>query len=91
MSDKKHTPVPWIIGINGYHDIGVMNSASGGSEDKVNADFIIKAVNNHDKLVDMLKQALIALNQVENTDICGKYNTSYEVCSAIEETLREVS
>ena len=54
----KHTPTPWII--NPQHTGGIFASFGEriGECGQANAEFIVKAVNSHDALVEALKEAV---------------------------------
>ena len=62
MSDTQHTLVPWSIGkrrwiTSGDLDIARIHSVSkiGENEAVANAEFIVRACNSHDALVDTLQ------------------------------------
>lgn len=72
MSDTKHTPTPWTrdrfltaiwAGADPDHWIASTNVESGGSieERAANAEFIVKAVNAYQPMLDALKAADAAL------------------------------
>ena len=72
----KHTPLQWEQnGNNGIHTPkGNCIALTGGDNQKANAEMIVKAVNNHDKLVDMLKLVLKekyreSNGSIQNTEI----------------------
>ena len=67
MADTQHTPVPWSIGkrrwiTSGDVDIARIHSVSkiGEGEAVANAEFIVRACNSHDALLEVL-ETLMAL------------------------------
>jgi hypothetical protein len=65
MSEKKFTPILWVFdGYNILADEGktivttVDGSCRHSDTDEANAALIVKAVNNHEKLVDMLQEIM---------------------------------
>ena len=77
---SKHTPVPWVkrvheLGIKGTDIYGVddtfitsvgdYSSKNSFSEQRANAEFIVLACNNHEKLLEACKKALESLNTYE--------------------------
>jgi len=70
----KHTPTPWLldqrgerlIGSNGEHigayGLYIYNPLSKTDETVANAEFIVKACNSHDTLINTLHAALLELN-----------------------------
>lgn len=67
----KHTPTPWIITDNDnivskIENIILFEGTNGSAEQrKCNAEFIVRAVNNHDDLLKIAKSYLITLESLE--------------------------
>lgn len=72
----KHTPTPWrvfksksgtkLVGIGGQDGVGILDAGFGvwswnDPEGIANAEMVVKAVNNHDKLVKALSESRAAL------------------------------
>ena len=75
MSDTQHTPVPWSIGkrrwiTSGDLDIARIHSVSkiGEGEAVANAEFMIRACNSHDALLEALER-LVEWESVIGGDI----------------------
>ncbi len=71
MTNNKHTPTPWKVFLaknNGESLLGIGEDTGAGivayngtmwrdeAEAKANAAFIVKAVNHHDELVEMVRE-----------------------------------
>lgn len=92
--ESEHTPTPWI-----YSKDGEMIYTSGNapfgyklikpsgkrpeSEIKANAAFIVKAVNNHESLVEACQIALQRLKDL------GRYKSDAVTCGMLEEALKQ--
>lgn len=68
MKDKEHTPTPWRLGgISGRMVESKGNTGFIADVDlKANAELIIKAVNNHNRLVEELTHVVKALETVSS-------------------------
>ena len=55
MSDKQHAPTPWLIDGQEFIDSRGVRI----KDTQENADFVIRAVNNHQALLDACKQAFL--------------------------------
>ena len=90
MSEQKHSPLPWkhngwtettiesrdgrgICSTGGYTDS--KDSEGSWNENVANGKFIIKAVNNHDKLVKLLEQSRRALYAEGNIVLSGEIDS----------------
>lgn len=75
---EKHTPIPWNnsgLGIiTAYHPgkvqiIGDVTTASTTEEEQeANANFIVRACNNHESLLDACRTALVAATETHDGD-----------------------
>lgn len=57
----RHTPTPWKIGFNEYdvcNNKAIICECMGLKEGKENAKFIIKAVNNHERLLEVCNELM---------------------------------
>lgn len=69
--EAKHVPTPWECREeNGYYGIDtgnpkeqIANTSFDGSLDKANAEFIVRAVNSHDALLEELKEQKTYMEQ----------------------------
>lgn len=69
----KHTSTPWKIGFNEYdvcNNKVIICECMGLKEGKANAKFIVKAVNNHERLLEALKNVLPLFDAIEEKDGC---------------------
>ncbi|HXP63987.1 MAG TPA: hypothetical protein VN815_00815 [Steroidobacteraceae bacterium] len=73
---SEHTPTPWFVMGNsiqtkGGNYIADLSSPRGSQERDANAAFIVKAVNNHDALVEALTECLDVLQSKEMMGVWG--------------------
>lgn len=84
MSEVKHTPTPWdfeeseysVIITRGGFSIGVMFNSKVSGEwlpALPNAAHIVKCVNMHDELVDVLSGLMKVYNEPDETICCNGY------------------
>ncbi|MFK4647174.1 hypothetical protein ABIF96_005748 [Bradyrhizobium ottawaense] len=94
----EHTPTPWVaepeyengnptyIHKDGH---GIADCSMGyGMEDDANAAFIVKAVNNHEALVDRLKEARLQIEYMHSK--FDETGTGNAVLARINATLSDV-
>jgi len=79
-----HTPVPWSIGkrrwiTSGDVDIARIHDVSriGEAEAVANAEFIVRACNSHDALLEALERAYQALSDIINASGTCECNISH--------------
>jgi hypothetical protein len=95
-SSTAHTPIPWrelapgvIAGATdpGWGAIANVPHANTEPESAANADLIVRAVNNHAKLLAMLKRVLTTTLEIDKRLGHGHFNpgTLQKMADAIEE------
>lgn len=101
MSIEKHSELPWYTSsmmgchyiANDKNDIesGVKNSIVAnlyGSQGQANAEFIVRCVNNHDKLVEALKtlieESLSVIGQVSAVELNDATERAIEAMNQAE-------
>ena len=83
VKKMEHTPTPWnlygdyIIKDNKNRNLITLSNKLGYDENKVNGEFIVRAVNNHEKLLEIAKASLEYLSHY------GPVETYKEVEQAI--------
>jgi len=92
--ETKHTPTPWRKFYEGSHEYLICADADGkeitAGANEADADYILQAVNNHDRLTEALRLALAELLHLgaEEKDINGDSRES-PACQAIRHALRD--
>ena len=94
-AQEKHTSTPWRIGDAGTGIFGPKRDAPSPEIvatriKRANVEFIVKACNNHEKLLNAIKNALDVLNRVE---VAEWENGGAEVlpqAEALREVLRDI-
>lgn len=89
--EASHSDLPWIVEetngkiyiINGYGTLAWIGPCGRpDEEDKKNAKFIVKAVNNHEALVDVIGRLIQAGTSLHAPSIMGATN---EACALLAE------
>lgn len=97
-NETKHTPTPWasddyvIYSLNGEHIAHTDNTMRSPDEDDANAAHIVKCVNMHDELVEVLNLACQDLaDWIEATEDDDNYQLgdTRMIIGRIKETLKK--
>lgn len=95
MTDTKHAATPWEASAGFSPDIMTVITSADGDVDyltlgnhKANAAFIVKAVNSHDNLVEILEAVANYLAEFSDVDDGGEGNVENKLLVNIEETLK---